>query len=96
MKTLDQLKKLLAEYKPELMERYHVKKLGIFGSYARGEEALSSDLDVMVDFDKPIGLDFVTLAEELESLLGVNVDLVSTNAIKPRMMEAIKEELVYV
>ena len=96
MKTLDQLKKLLAECKPELREKYHVKKLGIFGSYARGEEALSSDLDVMVDFEKPIGLDFVTLAEELESLLGVDVDLVSANAIKPRMMEAIKEELVYV
>lgn len=96
MKTLDQLKTLLAMQKPELMKKYHVKELGVFGSYVRGDETQASDLDVMVDFEKPIGLDFVTLADELESVLGVKVDLVSVNAVKPRMMESIKEELVYV
>ncbi|MCU0288782.1 MAG: nucleotidyltransferase family protein, partial [Acidobacteria bacterium] len=94
MKTLAQLKKILATQKPELMKKYHLKKLGVFGSYVRGEETQTSDLDVMVDFERPIGLDFVTLADELESLLGVKVDLVSVNAIKPRMMESIREELV--
>ena len=82
--------------KPELMKKYHLKKLGVFGSYVRGEETQASDLDVIVDFEKPIGLDFVTLADELESMLGVKVDLVSSNAVKPRMMESIKKELVYV
>jgi predicted nucleotidyltransferase len=96
MKTISQLKKILAKHKRELRDKYHVKQLGLFGSYARGDETQSSDLDIMVDFEAPIGLDFVTLAEELESLLGVKVDLVSARAVKPRMMESIKKELVYV
>jgi predicted nucleotidyltransferase len=96
MKSINQLRTILSEHKPELIKKYHVKKLGIFGSYARGDEALSSDVDIMVDFEKPIGLEFVALAEELESLLGIKVDLVSANAIKSRMMELIKKELVYV
>ena len=96
MKTLEQFKEILALQKLELMRKYHLKKLGIFGSYVRGDETQTSDLDVMVDFESPIGLDFVTLAEELELLLGVKVDLVSVNAIKPRMMKSIKEELIYV
>ncbi|UCH98150.1 MAG: nucleotidyltransferase family protein [Candidatus Aminicenantes bacterium] len=96
MKTVKQLKKILAQHKPDLKRKYHVKQLGVFGSYARGEEMQTSDLDILVDFEQPIGLDFVTLAEELETLLGVKVDLVSANAVKPRMMESIKRELVYV
>lgn len=96
MKTLEQFKEILAIQKPKLMRKYHLKKLGVFGSYVRGDETQTSDLDVMVDFERPIGLDFVTLADELELLLGVKVDLVSVNAVKPRMMESIKEELVYV
>jgi predicted nucleotidyltransferase len=96
MKTISQLKRILAKHKRALRDKYHVKQLGFFGSYARGDETLSSDLDIMVDFEAPIGLDFVTLAEELESLLGVKVDLVSARAVKPRMMESIKKELVYV
>jgi predicted nucleotidyltransferase len=96
MKTIEQLKKSLASYKRELKEKYHVKQLGIFGSYVRGEESQASDLDIMVELEEPIGLEFVTLAEELESLLGLKVDLISVNAVKPRMMECIKEELIYV
>lgn len=96
MSTLNQLKKILKKHKPELIKKYNIRQIGVFGSYARGEEKQSSDLDIMVDFEKPIGLDFVTLAEELESVLSLKVDLVSVNAIKPRMMESIKEELIYV
>lgn len=96
MKTISQLKRILAKHKKVLRKKYNVKQLGLFGSYARGDETLASDLDIMVDFETPIGLDFVTLAEELESILGVKVDLVSARAIKPRMMESIKKELVYV
>ncbi|NIM15182.1 MAG: nucleotidyltransferase [Candidatus Aminicenantes bacterium] len=96
MKTINQLKNTLAGYKKELREKYHVKQLGIFGSYVRGEETQSSDLDIMVELEEPIGLEFVTLAEELESLLGLKVDLISANAIRPRMMELIRKELVYV
>ena len=55
-----------------------------------------SDIDILVEFDKPIGLDFVLLADELEAILGVKVDLVTTNALKPKMFEYIKQDLQYV
>ena len=73
-----------------------VNKAYLFGSVARGDVTPNSDLDILVQFEKPIGLDFVTLAEELESLLQVKVDLVSINAIKPKMMDYVKESLIYV
>jgi uncharacterized protein len=96
MQTLRQIKSVLAQHKSELAQKYHLVKLGIFGSYARKDKTAQSDIDLLVEFDGPIGLEFVTLAEELESLLGVKVDLVSVNAIKPRMFKIIKKDLVYV
>jgi len=96
MQTLRHIKSVLAQHKTELAQKYHLKQLGIFGSYARKDKTAQSDIDLLVEFDRPIGLEFVTLAEELEALLGVKVDLVSANAIKPRMFKIIKKDLVYV
>ncbi len=96
MKTLNEIKKELAKYKSVLKEKYFVKKIGIFGSYSRGEQESESDIDILVEFDKPIGLEFIDLAEELETLLNNNVDLVSKNAIKPQYMKYIQEDLIYV
>lgn len=96
MKTLTELKNNLSRHKPSLMRKYNVETLGIFGSYVRGTASEDSDLDILVQFKKPIGLEFVTLAEELESLLQVKVDLVPVNAIKPKMMNYVKENLIYV
>ena len=96
MQTLRHIKSILAQQKSELTQKYHLRQLGIFGSYARKDKTAQSDIDLLVEFDGPIGLEFVTLAEELESLLGVKVDLVSVNAIKPKMFKLIKKDLVYV
>ncbi len=96
MKTLSEIRKELSRYKPTLAKKYNVESLAIFGSYARGTASENSDLDILVRFKKPIGLDFVTLAEELESLLQVKVDLVSANAVKPKMMDHVRENLIYV
>jgi hypothetical protein len=96
MPTIQQIKSILAQHKSELTEKYHLRKLGVFGSYARKNKTSQSDVDLLVEFEKPIGLEFVTLAEELESLLGIKVDLVSINAIKPKMLKIIKKDLVYV
>ncbi|HEX2869005.1 MAG TPA: nucleotidyltransferase family protein [Ignavibacteriales bacterium] len=96
MKNLMELKAILARSKDELKRKYNIKEMGIFGSYAYGLATELSDIDILVEFEKPIGLDFVTLAEELESLLGVKVDLVSANAIKPNMLPSVKEHLIYV
>ena len=63
---------LLKKAKPSLERKYGVKDLALFGSYSRGTAVHSkSDIDVMVDFSRPIGLEFVTLAEELEELLQI-------------------------
>jgi predicted nucleotidyltransferase len=96
MQTIRQIKSILAQHKSELAQKYHLRHLGIFGSYARKDQTAQSDIDLLVEFEEPIGLEFVSLAEELESLLGVKVDLVSINAIKPKMFKIIKKDLVYV
>ncbi len=96
MKTLDEIKNILAQHKEELADRYKVKEIGIFGSYVRGEQNKRSDLDILVEFKEPIGLDFVELAELLESILEVKVDLVSKGAVKPNRWKYIKEDLIYV
>ena len=96
MKSLDEIKEQLKLHKKRLKEIYQLKSIGIFGSVARGDVSRASDIDILVEFEKPIGLDFVILGDELEEILGVKVDLVTPNAIKPRMLEYIKQDLIYV
>lgn len=96
MKTLKEIKKILGEKKPYLKRKYNVRFLGIFGSFARSEETPVSDVDILVDFDKPIGLEFVDLAEELEKILETDVDLVSKDGGKSSYLEEIESDLVYV
>jgi uncharacterized protein len=96
MKNLNEIKNLLEHHKPELMAKFHIKNIGLFGSIVRGDATAKSDVDILVEFEKPIGLDFVLLADELEEILGIKVDLVTPNAIKPRMLEYIRQDLVYV
>jgi predicted nucleotidyltransferase len=79
-----------------LKAKYHIKNIGLFGSIVRGDVNPDSDVDILVEFEKPIGLDFVLLADELEEILGVKIDLVTPNAIKPTMFEYIKQDLIYV
>ena len=70
--------------------------MALFGSYARGEQRSDSDVDILVEVDPSIGLEFVTLAQRIEKLLGVDVDLVSSRAVTSKAMEFIKTELIYV
>ena len=64
----------IAEIKPLLMERFPIRSIGLFGSYARGDQQPHSDVDILVDVDPAIGLEFVSLAEMLENHLGRRVD----------------------
>jgi hypothetical protein len=96
MKTLQDIKNTLNKHKPDLLERYPIKSLAIFGSFARNEQTDDSDLDLMVEFNDRIGLRFVDLAEEIEDFLGIKVDLVSRKGIKEKYFQAIKSELIYV
>ncbi len=85
----------LREHLPELRERHGVSSLGIFGSYVRCEQDEDSDLDVLVEFDRPIGL-FGLIATEryISELLDVNVDLVMKQSLERRIGRAILEEVV--
>jgi uncharacterized protein len=96
MKSLEEVRGLLQKHKGELENRYGISKIGIFGSYARNEQIEESDVDILVEFERPIGLDFVALADDLEALLGFKVDLVSRGAIKPNRWKYVAEDLLYV
>jgi hypothetical protein len=96
MITKEEILKSLAKDKTELQKQFKVRKLALFGSYARGEQQPDSDVDILVDVDPSIGLDFVTLAERIEKLLGTSVDLVSSRAVTSKAMKFIEPELIYV
>lgn len=87
----------LKKAKPLLEKKYGIRELALFGSYSRNTAVEGkSDVDVMVDFSQPIGLAFVDLAEELEELLQMKVDLVSRGGIKPKYFSVIEPDLIYV
>lgn len=96
MKKLSEIKSLLELHQQSIKEKYNVRQLGIFGSVARGESTEFSDVDILVELEKPIGLDFVLLGDELEDILGVKVDIVTPNALNPKMFDYIKQDLIYV
>jgi predicted nucleotidyltransferase len=88
---------VLKKVKPLLEKKYGVKDLALFGSYSRDTAiACKSDVNVMVDFSQPIGLAFVDLADELEQLLQLKVDLVSRKGIKAKYFTVIEPDLIYV
>ena len=92
--SLDEIKRVLRDYKSVLKDKYHINTLGIFGSYVRNEQAPDSDLDILVDFTAPISLfEFIDMEQELSELLGVKVELVSRNALKPYIGKCILDEV---
>jgi len=97
MKTIAQIRMLLAEHKNEIVEKYGVTGIGIFGSYLREEQKETSDIDILVEFKRPVGmLMFINLKNYLSDLFGVNVDLVMKKALKPRIGQRILSEVIYV
>jgi predicted nucleotidyltransferase len=97
MKKVNELKKILQDQKPSLKADYGVVEIGLFGSYTKGNQKKTSDIDILVEFEKPIDLfTFVHLKNHLTELLGVNVDLVTKKALKPKIGERILSETVYI
>ena len=94
MKTRDEILRTLAETKQSLTRRFPVRRLALFGSYARGEQRDDSDVDILVDVDPVIGLEFVTLAETIEHALGLPVDLISQRAVHPRHWKEIEADVI--
>jgi len=79
------------------LQEYNPVKIGIFGSFARGDNDKSSDIDVLIEFkDSPSLLTLIKLENELSDLLGIKVDLVTAGAIKnKRIKKSIKKDLIY-
>ena len=80
-----------------LRVQYGVDRIGLFGSFVRGEQHSGSDIDLLVEFARPVGLfKFMELENQLSELLGGKVDLVTRNALKPQIGKRILDEVKYV
>jgi len=96
MLTFTHISHTLAAHRDHLFSKYPLKSLAIFGSVSRGDNGPESDVDIMVEFTKPVGMAFIELALELEDLLGCKVDLVSRDGVKTKYMQHIEPDLKYV
>jgi len=96
MEKLSEIKQVLAQLKPELSKRFHVQSLGLFGSVVRDDFSPSSDIDIIVEFDRPVGIEFIDLAGYIEQRLQKKVDLVSRRGVKDKYFKTIEQEIVYV
>lgn len=98
MKTLDDIKEKLTQHKDAIVQNYHVIRLGIFGSYRRGEQTETSDVDILVEFEPSFRFGLLTFCElenHLSELLGLKVDLVMKDSLKPKIGENILREILY-
>ena len=96
MRKINEIKTVLDKHRNHLFQAYPIKSIAIFGSYAREENTEDSDLDILVEFNDKIGIRFIDLADEVEKIVGLKVDLVSRNGIKDGYLKAIYPDLVYV
>ena len=86
--------KELKGHKDHLRQRYRVREMGIFGSYAKNLQKKESDLDVLVAFYEPVGLGYFELKYFLEDVLKIKVDLVTKSGIKPQLKDKILKEVI--
>jgi len=96
MKSLQEIKATLESHKQHLCADYPIKTLAIFGSYSREDQNENSDLDILVEFTDNIGIRFIDLADEIEKITGLKVDLVSKNGVREKYFQTINSDLVYV
>ena len=91
------IKKIRLE-KAKIGQMFNVKEIGLFGSYVKNEQKKRSDIDILVDFSKPIGWDVVELQEYLQLVLGIKVDLVLKKGLmrNKKLWKIVKPEVVYV
>lgn len=91
----EKILKVLRDNKEQLKSKYPIQSIGLFGSYARNENNSNSDIDIIIKFNDTIGIEFIDLADEIESILQNRVDLVSANGIKEKYILEIKKDIIY-
>jgi predicted nucleotidyltransferase len=90
-----QIEEIIKSQKQYLEEHFYVKKIGLFGSFVRSEQHEDSDIDMLVEFNRPVGFEFIRLKFYLESILDRKVDLVTEDALKPLIKDHILSEVQY-
>jgi len=96
MVTKDEILLKLKELKPFLFREYAVKEIGLFGSFSDESYNKYSDIDILVEFEKPIGWKFFSLEIYLEKIFNRKIDLVTKNALKEQIKERILQQVNYV
>jgi hypothetical protein len=100
MLTTDNIKEILRKQYPYLVSEYGVKKIGLFGSYAKGKQTEKSDIDIIAEFERPIGLKFMEFTEYLEKILGRKTDVLTPEGVKSiiikRIADDIEKSIIYV
>jgi len=96
MKTLKKAEiiELLRKHMPEIKRKYPVKSLALFGSYAREEGSPKSDVDILVEFSEPVGIEYVDLILELESIQSKPVDLVIKRNLYPKVVPFVERDMI--
>jgi len=89
------IEKKIKKLKPILKDKYYVKNIGIFGSYSREEANEDSDIDILVEFSKNIGWEFIDLKTFLEEKLGKEVDLVTPESLRAEFEEDVLKDVIY-
>jgi uncharacterized protein len=93
----EKVRQILQEHREELVREYGVQSLSLFGSVARNEASPASDVDLLVEFDRPIGyFGLFALQDHIESLLGCKVDLGTADSLKTRIRERVMKECIRV
>ena len=96
MMKQNEITRKLKNLKPVLSDRFAVERIGFFGSFSRNEQTEKSDIDILVEFRKPLGWEFFDLKEFLENELKIKVDLVSSRALKEQLRDSILKQVQYV
>ena len=96
MRATIEMEQRLKKLKPILVNKFNVDRIGYFGSYVDNSQTENSDLDILVEFSKPVGWEFFTLEKFLEDTLGLKIDLVTKNALKEPLKDRILNQVRYV
>jgi predicted nucleotidyltransferase len=86
---------LIKSHANDIKTRFSVKRIGIFGSFVRGEQKDSSDVDILVEFEKPTFKNFMNLSFYLEDLLGRELDLVTVKGLHPRIRPYVEKDVIW-
>jgi len=100
MLSKENVTEILRKNIPYLVSEYGIRRIGLFGSYAKGKQTEKSDIDIIAEFERPIGLKFIEFTEYLEEILGRKTDVLTPEGVKgiiiKRIAEDIEKSIVYV